>query len=120
MVKKDVPEIVRVYRATCWSMAGLGAAIKHEAAFRLELIFFIGLMPAGLFLGETGAERAILIGTLFIVLIVEILNSGIEAVVDRVGSELHPLSGRAKDLGSAAVFLSLMNVICVWVVLIFS
>jgi len=72
------------------------------------------MAPAALWLGATAVERALLIGCLFLVLIVELLNSSIEAVVDRVGTERHPLSGLAKDLGSAAVFLSLGNVITIW------
>jgi diacylglycerol kinase (ATP) len=119
MANKNYYGVARIYRAFCWSMAGIRSAIKHEAAFRQELIFFIILLPVGLFLGQTGSEKALLVGTLFLVLIVELLNSGLEAVVDRIGLENHELSGRAKDLGSAAVFLSLVNVICVWTLLIF-
>lgn len=119
MASKNYYGVARIYRAFCWSMAGLRMAIKHEAAFRQELILFFILLPVGLFLGETGNDKALLVGALFLVLIVELLNSGIETVVDRVGLENHELSGRAKDLGSAAVFLSLVNVICVWTLVLF-
>jgi len=101
-----------------YSLAGLKSAIQHETAFRQELILFVLLAPLGLWLGETAIERSLLIGSLFVVLIVELVNSAIEAVVDRVGEERHILSGRAKDLGSAAVFLALANVIMIWVLIL--
>jgi diacylglycerol kinase (ATP) len=104
----------RVVNATRYSLAGLRYAWGHESAFRQELILALLMAPAALWLGATAVERALLIGCLFLVLIVEVLNSSIEAVVDRVGAERHPLSGLAKDLGSAAVFLSLGNVITIW------
>jgi diacylglycerol kinase (ATP) len=104
----------RIVNATFFSFAGLRAAWRHEAAFRQELLLCAILVPTGVWLGRTAVERALLIGTCLIVLIVELLNSGIEAVVDRVGSEPHRLSGQAKDLGSAAVFLSLLLTLVVW------
>jgi diacylglycerol kinase (ATP) len=100
--------------ATGHSWRGLVGTFKNEAAFRQELGCAVVLMPLGIWLGETGVERALLVGSLLLVLIVEILNSGIEAVVDRVGMERHDLSGLAKDMGSAAVFVSLVNVLVVW------
>lgn len=88
-------------------MKGLKAAWVHEAAFRQELMLAIVMLPIALWVDVSTVERLLLILTLFIVLIVELLNSAVEAVVDRVGSEIHPLSGQAKDIASAAVFLAL-------------
>ncbi len=105
---------MRIVYAAGYSWQGLRAAWKNEAAFRQELILFFILTPTGYWLGENGLERAVLIGSLMLVLIVEVLNSAIEAVVDRFGEEQHELSGRAKDMGSAAVFLSLMGVLVIW------
>lgn len=105
---------MRIVYAAGYSWKGLCAAWKNEAAFRQELILFIILVPLGYWLGETGVEKAILIGSLMLVLIVEILNSAIEAVVDRFGEEQHELSGRAKDMGSAAVSLALLAVVVIW------
>lgn len=85
-----------------------------EAAFRQELILTIVLAPVAIWLGDSGVERALMIGVLFIVLIVELLNSAIETAIDRISTEFHSLSGMAKDLGSAAVFLSILTVPVVW------
>ena len=101
------------------SWRGLKGTFKNEAAFRQELALAVVLVPAGIWLGKTGIERALLIGSLLLVLIVEVLNSGIEAVVDRVGFERHELSGLAKDMGSAAVALSLLDVVVVWGLVLF-
>jgi diacylglycerol kinase (ATP) len=117
---RSIADLTRVWNAARYSLAGLRATAKHEAAFRQELVLFAVLAPLGAWLGHTGAERALLIGSLVLVLIVEILNSGLEALVDRVGTEKHKLSGRAKDMGSAAVMLSLMNVVIVWGLVLFS
>jgi diacylglycerol kinase (ATP) len=106
--------ITRVIKATSYSFRGLHACFKHEAAFRQELALFIILAPLGLWLGHGAVEQVLLVGCLILVLIVELLNTGIEAVVDRFGGELHELSGRAKDIGSAAVFISLANVLVIW------
>ena len=114
MGNQSTQGLERLINATIYSWQGLKAAYKNEAAFRQELLLALFLIPAGLWLGTTGMERAILIGPIFIVLIVELLNSGIEATVDRHGQELHELSARAKDVGSAAVLLSLINVCVVW------
>jgi diacylglycerol kinase (ATP) len=97
----------RVWHATLYSMAGLRAAWT-EAAFRQEAVAAILLLPMGLWLGQNWVERALLTGSVLMVLIVELLNSGIEASIDRVGLQWHALSKRAKDLGSAAVLLSLL------------
>jgi diacylglycerol kinase (ATP) len=104
----------RIANATLFSFAGLRAAWRDEAAFRQEALLCVVLVPAGVWLGQTAVERALLVGSCLLVLIVELLNSAIEAVVDRVGSERHRLSGQAKDLGSAAVMMSLLLVLLVW------
>lgn len=104
----------RSARALLYSWAGLQAAWQHEEAFRQELMLSIVLFPLAFWLGENGLERALLGSCLLLVLIAELLNSALEAAVDRTGSEHHPLAGRAKDLGSAAVFLSMVNVVLVW------
>jgi diacylglycerol kinase (ATP) len=101
-------------------LAGLAAAARHEDAFRQELILVVLLTPLALWLGHTGVERALLIGSLIVVLIVELLNSAIEATVDRISFENHRLAKRAKDIGSAAVMLSLVNAGLVWLLIIFS
>lgn len=104
----------RLIRAFNCSMAGLRSAVKYETAFQQELLLCILLVPLGLWFGHTGTERALLVGSLFLVLIVELLNSALEAVVDRISTEQHPLSGKAKDLGSAAVLIALANLVVVW------
>ena len=119
MGKKSGAGFTRLRNAFGWSMAGLAATLKHEKAFQQELGLCLILAPLGLWLGQTGGEKAILLGSLFLVLIVEILNSAIEAVVDRFGGEHHTLSGRAKDMGSAAVFLALANVAVCWLCILF-
>lgn len=117
MANRNQNGIRRLVNAFGYSIRGIQATVRHEAAFRQELVFFTLLVPAALLFGQTTLERAILIGSLFLVLIVEVLNSGIEAVVDRVGEENHPLSARAKDMGSAAVFLALVNVVAIWAII---
>ncbi len=107
-------DLARVARAGGYSLAGLRAVIAGEAAFRQELALFIVLAPLGLWLGQDGIERALLVGSLMPVLIVELLNSAIETLVDRVGAEPHRLSGMAKDMGSAAVLLAMALVVVVW------
>ena len=106
--------LARIVRAFGYSRAGFAAAFRHEAAFRQELALCGLLAPLGWWLGESGLERALMLGSLMIVLIVELLNSAVEAVVDRVSTEHHPLAKRAKDIGSAAVLLALGNVVLVW------
>ena len=119
MSKKSGAGLTRLRNAFGWSMAGLAAALKHEKAFQQELGLCLILVPLALWLGETGIEKALLLGSLMLVLIVEILNSALETVVDRFGGEQHLLSGRAKDLGSAAVFLALVNVVICWLLVLF-
>lgn len=106
--------IARIMAAARYSMAGFKAAWHHEAAFRQELLLACLLLPLAFWLGENASQRAVLIGSLLVVLITELLNSAIEAAIDRFGGEHHPLSGQAKDLGSAAVFVALMLVVVVW------
>ena len=101
-------------KAAIWSLQGLRSAWLHESSFRLEVYLFVVLAPLGLWLGRTGVERALLVGSLLLVLAVELLNSSIEAVIERYGPEFHELSGRAKDMGSAAVFVLMLNVLVVW------
>lgn len=107
----------RLVRATGYSLAGLRAAWSGEAAFRQEAVLVAVLLPMGWWLGGNGLNRAVLIGSLFVVLVAELLNSGIEAAIDRFGPERHPLSKRAKDLGSAAVFIALLNVFIIWLLI---
>ena len=104
----------RLINAFGYSRAGLVACFRHEAAFRQELFALLLLLPLGLWLGDSGVERALLLGSLLLVPLVELLNSAIEAVVDRFGGETHELSGRAKDIGSAAVLLSILLAAVVW------
>ena len=114
MAKPGNTGIGRILRATKFSAQGLAAAWKNEAAFRQELILVVILLPAAFWLGQTALERAVLIGSLFLMLIVELINSAIEAAIDRHGDEQHELSGRAKDMGSAAVFVSLLIIATTW------
>jgi diacylglycerol kinase (ATP) len=108
----------RVLNATRYSIAGLAAATRHEDAFRQELMLAAVLLPLGLWLGATGVERALLVGSVLAVLVVELLNSAVEATVDRVSLDDHRLAKRAKDLGSAAVMLSLLNLAVVWLLVL--
>ncbi len=105
---------MRVVKATRCSMLGLRAAWKHESAFRQEVVLAALLTPLALWLGQTMEQRILLVGSMVLVIIVEILNSAVEAAIDRIGTERHELSGRAKDLGSAAVFLALWMVGAIW------
>jgi diacylglycerol kinase (ATP) len=114
MANQDNKGLKRIFNACLYSIAGFRACFRHEAAFRQELLALLILAPLGAWLGGNGTERALLIGSLLIVLIAELLNSAVEAVVDRIGEERHELSGRAKDLGSSAVMLSLLLVVVVW------
>jgi diacylglycerol kinase (ATP) len=104
----------RIARATVFSLKGLSTAFKSEAAFRQECALAAVLLPAAFWLGRTGVERSLLVGTCMIVLIVELLNTAVEYVVDRIGMDHHELSGNAKDVGSAAVLLSLVLTAVVW------
>lgn len=104
----------RIWNAGLYSMAGIRAAWRNEAAFRQETLLSLILIPAAFWYGSTAVERVLLIGSCLMVLIVELLNSAVEAAIDRIGEDPHRLSGRAKDMGSAAVFISLWAVVMTW------
>jgi diacylglycerol kinase (ATP) len=108
----------RLLLATQWSLQGLRAAWLHESSFRLEVCLLAVLGPLGLWLGQTPIERVLLVGSCLLVLAVELLNSAIEAVIERFGAEYHVLSGRAKDMGSAAVFVAMLNVVLAWALIL--
>jgi len=110
----------RLWLASLNSARGLRHCYRSEAAFRQETWLSCVLVPAGLWLGRDGAERALLVGSMLFVLIVELLNTGIEVVVDRIGTEHHHLSGFAKDLGSTAVFFSLVLLGATWALVLFT
>ena len=101
----------RILLATKWSLQGLRFAWLYESSFRLEVYLLVILAPLGLWLGSNGVERALLVGSGLLVLSVELLNSAVEAVIERYGAEHHELAGRAKDMGSAAVFVLMINVV---------
>ena len=115
MAKAGATGITRIINAAGYSWLGFKAAYKNEAAFRQELWLCILLIPVALYFGETLMDKAILISSLLFVLIVELLNSAIEAVVDRIGDEIHELSGRAKDMGSTAVFIAITMAVIIWI-----
>lgn len=119
MSKPGKTGVERVIAATRYSLSGLQAAWRFESAFRQETTLAVLLVPVALWLGTTAVERALLIAVLGIVLITELLNSAVEAVVDRVGEEHHALAGQAKDMGSAAVFVSLLLTVVTWGVIAF-
>lgn len=108
----------RLWNAFNYSLAGFSAAFRNEDAFRQEVILAIILIPTALVLHLDGLRKALLVGSVLLVLIVELLNSGIEATVDRISLENHHLAKRAKDIGSSAVFLSLVNVISTWALIL--
>jgi len=111
--------LTRVLKATRCSMLGFKAAYKHESAFRQELWLCCLLLPLSFFIATSGVQLGLLIASLLLILLVEVINSAIEAIVDRIGLELHELSGRAKDLGSTAVFLALCICVVIWAGVIF-
>ncbi|MBD9535422.1 diacylglycerol kinase [Stenotrophomonas sp. STM01] len=104
----------RIFKAAQWSWQGLRAAWLHESSFRLEVYLFVVLTPLALWLGQTPVEQILMIGSMLLVLAMELANSAIEAVIERYGPEYHVLAGRAKDMGSAAVFVLMMNVLVCW------
>jgi diacylglycerol kinase (ATP) len=110
--------VTRLFRAFDATRKGLAGAYREEAAFRQELALAIVVIPLGLWLGRNGIERALLLAPMFLVLVVELFNSAIEATVDRIGLERHTLSGLAKDIGSAAVFMSLLLLAVVWILVL--
>lgn len=112
---KSTGGLQRILNATGYSLSGIGSALKQESAFRQEMILCVVLLPIALLLPVGLIGKAIMIGSLFIVLITELLNSAIEWTVDYVSQETHPFAKRAKDMGSAAVFFALFNVLITWV-----
>lgn len=110
--------LTRLFNALGYSRDGLSAAWQNEAAFREETLLALIAIPLALYFGQSGIERALLIGSILLILIVEILNSGLEAVVDKASPEKHELAKRAKDMGSAAVLLSLVNAGLVWALIL--
>lgn len=110
--------ITRVLRAFGASLTGLVGAFREEAAFRQELALALIVIPLGLWLGHSGIERALLVAPMLLVLVVELLNSAIEATVDRISFEHHALAGLAKDIGSAAVFMSFVLLVAVWLLVL--
>ena len=108
----------RIIAATGYSLSGLAQAVKNEVSFRYELMLAAVMIPAGLWFGATGIERALLVASVLFALVVELLNSAIEATVDRVSLEEHPLAKRAKDIGSAAVMIALINAGAVWLLIL--
>lgn len=119
MAKTGYTGFTRVIKATGYSWQGIKACFIHEAAFRQELLLALVLIPLAFWLANTNVELVLMIASVILLLIVEILNSAIEAVVDRFGDQRHELSGRAKDLGSAAVAFALINLLLVWAVIVF-
>jgi diacylglycerol kinase (ATP) len=109
----------RIVRAFSYSAKGLRAAYKKESAFRQELILAVVMLPLAVWLGRTGVERSLLIGSVLLVLIVELLNSAVEATVDRGGKDWNKLAGRAKDMGSAAVLIALLQLAATWGLILF-
>jgi diacylglycerol kinase (ATP) len=116
---KGATGIRRVWNAFFYSMSGLKAAFVHEDAFRQEAILAALLIPTALFLPASGVGKALMIASVLLVIMVELLNSAVEAAVDRISLESHRLAKRAKDIGSAAVFISLVNVLAVWILVLF-
>ena len=108
----------RVLLATRWSLQGLRAAWLHESSFRLEIYLFVILAPLAMWAGQTPVERVLLVGSGVLVIAAELLNSAIETVIERYGAEYHELAGRAKDMGSAAVFVLMVNVLFTWALIL--
>ena len=111
--------VARIWNAILYSVQGISAAFRHETAFRQEVLVAVILIPTALLLPANGTGKALMIASVLLVLIVELINSAIEAVVDRISPEYHPLAKRAKDFGSAAVLLSLINVPLIWTLVLF-
>ena len=119
MKKPQFKSTPHIFKAFYWSMKGIHAAFKHEVSFRQESFCFMILVPLGLLIGRTAVEKTFLTSVLLIVLITELVNSAIEITLDRISEENHPLTGRAKDMGSAAVFFALDNAIAVWIIILY-
>jgi diacylglycerol kinase (ATP) len=115
---KGARGVRRLLNATRFTLRGLAAAFRNEEAFRLEVLLALGLIPSALIVPVSGTAKALMVASVLLVLIVELLNSALEATVDRISLDEHPLAERAKDIGSAAVFLSLVNVGAVWLLVL--
>jgi len=115
MEKRSRSGLARLADATRYSIRGLTNAWRNETAFRQEVVVIVILLPVALWLGNTAIQRALLVLSALMILIVELINSAIESTVDRIGSEAHPLSAQAKDMGSAAVLITLITAAAVWV-----
>jgi diacylglycerol kinase (ATP) len=109
---------IGVWRALLWSLKGIGAAWRVESSFRLEVYLFLPLAPLALWIGDGPIEKVLLVGSLMLVLSAELMNSAVEAVIARYGDDHHELTGRAKDMGSAAVFVLMLNALLVWGVIL--
>ena len=118
MAKTGHRGLKRIFNAAIYSAKGLGAAFRHEEAFRQEVLLAVVMIPLACWLEVSSVERALLISSVLLLLVVELCNSAVEAVVDRIGSEHHELSGRAKDIGSAAVFVCFVLLLANWVVIL--
>ena len=118
--RKSKTGVARIWNAFLYSMEGISAAFKHETAFRQEVLLAVILIPTALLLPANGTGKALMMASVLLVLIVELINSAIEAMVDRISPEQHPLAKRAKDFGSAAVLLSLINVPLIWTLVLFA
>ena len=118
MADSGLKGVARILRACVYTSQGLRAAWRHEAAFREELWLTLVLVPLGVYLGASGVEKALLVASVLLIPLVELLNSAIEAAVDRQGRERHELAGRAKDMGSAAVGLAIALAIAVWTLIL--
>jgi diacylglycerol kinase (ATP) len=116
--REKLQGVGRMLRAFGSSAKGLAGAFREEAAFRQELLFACVALPVGVWLGQSGVERALLVAPVLLILIVELLNSAIEATVDRIGLERHVLAGLAKDIGSAAVMLSFILLGVIWLLVL--
>ncbi len=112
-------EVVHTYNAFRWSIKGLAAALRTEVSFRVDVILFFIFLGLGLWFGETGPEKALLIAPLFLVLALDLLNAALETVVDMVSPEYNELAGRAKDMASAGVFIAMLSVLVVWGLVLF-
>lgn len=118
MANQNQKGLKRIFNAFFFSIAGFKATWQHEEAFRQEALLFVVTTPLAIWLGESTVERLLLIGSIILVLVAELLNSALESIVDRVGLEHHELSGRAKDIGSAAVFLTLAWAAVTWIMIL--
>jgi len=118
MAADDTGPIRRLINATRNSLRGLGAGWRGEAALRYEFYVLVVVAPVGWYLGRSGVERALLIGSYLLVIVIELVNSAVETAVDRIGRERHELSGRAKDLASAAVLAAIVNAVVVWLLIL--